>query len=133
MSANLTSYKCLRVEDAANATGTTTISVADFAPQGCTIRAIVMETQASAGGAGTIAITKGSGGNSLFNLGAPANQDQSARTTGVTTFQLTTTDADLKLAATDSIVIVRATANSQSDYSFYYGDFEPKAVTTVLS
>ena len=128
MAANRQSSQVLVNADDTNATGATTILVGDFAPQGCTIHGIVLQTQATAGGSGTIAIT--GGGNSLFNTAAPANQDQSARTTGVTTLQLTATDGHLKLSASDSIVITRASANSQNDIYFYYGDASPTTVAT---
>jgi hypothetical protein len=128
MAANRQSSQVLVVLDETNATGATTIMVEDFAPQGCTIHAIVVQTQATAGGVGTIAIT--GGGNTLFNTTAPANQDQSARTTGVTTLQLTATDGHLSLAPADTIVMTRAAANSQNDIYFYYGDATPTAVST---
>ena len=89
MAANKQASCVLVVQEASSATGTETITVGDFAPDGCTIHGIVLQTQVTAGGSGTIAIT--GGGNSLFNTAAPANQDQSARTTGVTTLMLTAT------------------------------------------
>ena len=128
MAANKQSSLVLRVQDAANATGATTINVGAFAADGCTIHGIIMETQATAGGSGTITIT--GGGNSLINTAAPANQDQAARTTGTTVFQLTATEAHLSLAPSADIVITRATANSQNDITFYYGDKSPIAVVT---
>lgn len=131
MAANRQSSQVLVSSDDSNATGTSTILVGDFAPQGCTIHGIVVQTQATAGGSGTISIT--GGGNSLFNTAAPANQDQSARTTGVTTLQLTATDGHLKLSATDEIVYIRATANSQNDIYFYYGDASPTTVAVAIT
>ena len=129
MAANKTVCKTLVVSDAANATGTTTISIADFAAEGCTIRGLKVVTQATAAGSGTIAITHGTGGANLFG-GNAATTSQVARAVGGYQIPLTTTSADLSFAATDSIVITRATANSQSDYIFLYGDNLPITVTT---
>jgi len=127
MAANLASCLTLRVSDEANTTGATTIAVSAFAPQGCTIRAITVETQATAGGSGTIAIT--GGGNTLFG-GDAATTTNVARVVGAYQIPLTGTTAHLSLAASDSIVITRATANSQNDYTFYFGDASPSSVAT---
>jgi hypothetical protein len=127
MAANKQASCVLVVQESANAVGVETITVGDFAAQGCTIHGIVLQTQATAGGTGTIAIT--GGGNALFNTAAPANQDQSARVAGVTTLMLTATEAHLSLEPEDTIVITRASANSQNDIYFYYGDKTPSAVT----
>ncbi len=128
MAANLASCKTLVVSDAANATGTTTISIADFAPQGCTIRGLKILTQATAGGSGTVTITHGTGGATIFG-GDAATTSQRARVVGGYQIPLAAA-ASLAFDATDSIVITRATANSQSDYIFCYGDRTPSSVTT---
>ena len=130
MSANLQSSVTMRVSDSANATATTTINVSSFAPQGCTIHGITVETQATAAGVGTIAIT--GGGNDLFG-GSAATTTQVARVVGAYQIPLTTTGANLSLSSSDLIIITRATANSQSDYTFYYGDYAPTTVATVVS
>ena len=129
MAANLATCKTLVVSDEANATGTTTISIADFAPQGCTIRGLKILTQATAGGAGTIQITHGTGGANLLG-GNAATTANVARVVGGYQIPLTTTTADLGFDATDSIVITRATATSQSDYIFFFGDRSPISITT---
>jgi len=127
MPANKQSSLILRVSDSANATGATTINVEDFAIDGCTIHGLTIETQATAGGAGTIAIT--GGGNTLFG-GNAATTTEVARTVGAYQIPLTTTSGHLSLAPTDTIVITRAGANSQSDYTFYYGDRIPETIPT---
>ena len=127
MAADKASCKTLRVSDAASGQGATTISVADFSAQGCTVRAITIETQATAGGSGTIAIT--GGGNDLFG-GSAATTANVVRVVGGYQIPLTTTSANLSLAPTDSIVITRAVANSQNDVTFYFGDETPSTVTT---
>ena len=127
MAANKQSSMVLRVSDSANAQGATTIGVAAFAADGCTIHGITVETQATAGGSGTIAIT--GGGNTLFG-GDAATTANVARVVGAYQIPLTTTTANLSLAPTADIVITRAVANSQSDYTIYYGDRVPVTVTT---
>lgn len=127
MAANKQSSCVLVVQQAAVANGTETITVADFAPQGCTIHSLEVQTQA-VDAAGIIAIT--GGGNTLFNTTAPANQNQCTRTAGVQALMLTATEAHLSLEASDTIVITRSGGSgTQSDLYFYYGDASPSAVT----
>jgi hypothetical protein len=117
MSANLSSCKVLRVA----LTGTTaqTIAVADFAPQGCTVRDITVEVTT----AGT-AVTIAGGGNNLL---AVAN----APTTGVGGFQiaLSATSANLQLAYSDSLVLTPTGANTVVKVNIFFGDFTPSTIT----
>ena len=129
MSANLQSSIVLRVSDAANIQAVTTINVSSFAPQGCTIHAITVETQATAAGVGTLAIT--GGGNTLFG-GSAATSTNVARVIGAYQIPLTTTIANLSLSSSDLIIITRGAANSQSDYTFYCGDYAPTTVATTV-
>ena len=117
MSANLSSCKVLRVAlpDATQQT----ISVADFAPQGCTVRDITLEVTTAVGGS-TVTIT--GGGNTLVS-GAVAG-------TPVGGYQvpLTATSANLKLVSTDTIVINPSGATVLA-VNIFFGDFTPSTIT----
>lgn len=126
MAANKQASCVLVVQQAAVANGTETITVGDFAPDGCTIHGLEVQTQAL-DASGTLAVT--GGGNTLFNTTAPANQNQCTRTAGAQALMLTATEAHLSLEASDTIVITRAGGSgTQSDIYFYYGDKTPTTV-----
>ena len=129
MPATLLSSTTLRVQDAASGQDASPrqIKVSDFAPQGCTITGITIETQVATGGA-TIAITAGATSGSAVTLLTTATNDAPA-SAGGEVLPLTATVASLKLLSTDTIFITRAGANSQSGLSIFFGDFNPTAVT----
>ena len=129
MSANLQSSKVLRVSDAASVIAATTINVSSFAPQGCTIHGITLETQVTAGGGATIAITVA--GATLLGGDAATAADR-ANVVGGYQIPLTATTANLSLASTAIITLTRATAASQCDTTFYFGDYAPTTVATVV-
>ena len=65
----------------------------------------------------------------IITGGSAATTAQVARVVGAYQIPLTGTTANLSLEASDSIVITRAVANSQSDFTFYFGDASPSSVT----
>ena len=129
MSANLSSVQSLRIQDASSGQDASPreIKVSDFAPQGCTVRGISIDTQTNSGGA-TIAIDAGASSASKSPLLSSATNDAPA-TAGGEVLPLTTTTASLKLESTDTIFVQRAGANSQSGYTIFFGDFDPTVIT----
>ena len=118
MSANLSSCKVLRVAlpDATS----NTITVSEFAAQGCTIRAITLEVTTAVGGS---SVTATGGGNNLL---AAAN----AATTPAGGYELalTATSANLSLASTDTIIL-NPSAASVIAVNIFFGDYSPTSVT----
>lgn len=131
MSANRQASLVLAVNQDTDANGTETILVSDFAPDGCTIHGIVVQTQ-EVDASGLISIT--GAGNSLFNTTAPANQNQCVRTAGAQALGLTATQSHLTLASTASIIITRSGGSgTQSEIYFYYGDASPSVIPAPLT
>ena len=128
MSANLSSMKSVRFQDSGTGQDASPISIAvgDIAAQGCTVRAITVETQVTSGGAANLAIFGGA-------LGATATLLVGANTvvvaaTGGDVAPLTATVANLQLEGTDIITLQRDGANSQNAVTIYFGDFDPSPI-----
>jgi len=117
MSANLSSYKVLRVT-LPNSTANT-IKVSDFAPQGCTVRAISLEVTTAVGGS---TVTIQGGGNNLL---AAANA--ATASAGAEDLALTATAANLTLADTDTVVVSPSGATVIA-VNICYGDFAPSVI-----
>jgi hypothetical protein len=131
MSANRQASLVLAVNQDTDANGTETIKVSEFAPDGCTIHGIVVQTQ-EVDSSGLISIT--GAGNSLFNTAAPANQNQCVRTAGAQALGLTATQSHLTLASTAEIIIIRSGGSgTQSQIYFYYGDASPSVIPAPLT
>lgn len=126
MAATKSACLTLRVSIADSSSSVTTIGVAAFAQDGCTIRAIVLETQTTAGAAARIAIS--GGGNNLL-VGATAVPNP----VGGQDLALTGTSSHLSLKESDDIVITMSAATSKNDVVFFYGEDPAPAVTSVVS
>lgn len=127
MSANLSSVLSVRFQDSASGQDASplSISVADFAPQGCTVRGISIDTQTATGSA-TIAILGGASGATVTLLSTATND--APATAGGEVLPLTATSANLQLESTDIITVQRGTANSQNGITIFFGDFSPAVI-----
>jgi hypothetical protein len=130
MSANLSSCKCLRLQDpspAAQDPSPQVIAVSSFAPQGCTIRGMSLEAQVAGGAGSTTAIMGGPTGATLTLLdGATTILAVSA---GGYVLPLTATAANLQLASTDILTYERGGNTQQNAVNIYFGDYSPTSVT----
>ena len=127
MSANLSSVLSVRLQDSSSITdgSAISISVADFAPQGCTVRGISIDTQIATGSA-TIAIFGGASGATVTLLSTATND--APATAGGEVLPLTATSANLQLESTDIITVQRETAASQNGITIFFGDFSPAVI-----
>ena len=117
MSANLSSYKVLRVT-LPNSTQNT-IKVSDFAPQGCTVRSINLDVTTAVGGS---TVTIQGGGNNLL---AAANAATAAA--GGFELALTAVVANLGLSDSDTIVVNPSGATVLA-INICYGDATPSVI-----
>lgn len=131
MSANLSSMKSVRFQDAASGQDGSPISIAvgDIAAQGCTVRAIAVETQVTSGGAAALAIFGGATGATVTLISSATTVVVAA--TGGDVIPLTVTTANLQLEGTDIITLQRSGANSQNAVTIYFGDFDPSPIAVT--
>ena len=130
MSANLSSCKCLRLQDpsppADDGGSPQVIAVSSFAPQGCTIRGISLEAQVAGGAGSTTAIMGGPTGATLTLLdGADTVLAVNA---GGYVLPLTATAANLQLESTDILTYERAGNTQQNAVDIYFGDYTPRII-----
>ena len=131
MSANLSSMKSVRFQDSGTGQDGSpiSISVAAIAAQGCTVRAIAVETQITSGGAANLAIFGGpTGATATLLVGATTVV---VAATGGDVAPLTATVANLQLESTDIITLQRGGADSQNAVTIYFGDYTPTTITVT--
>ena len=129
--ANLSSLKCVQFFDDASGVDASTINieVQEIAAQGCSIRAIAVQTVATAGGAAALAIKGGPSGATVDLISTATTTVVSA--VGIDEIPLTSTLANLQLEASDIITLQRSAANSQNIVSIYFGDYSPASITVT--
>ena len=127
MSANLSSVLSVRLQDSGSLADGSPISikVSDFAPEGCTIRGISIDTQVNTAG-GTIAIQGGASGATVTLLSSATND--APATAGGEVLPLTASFGNLQLESTDIITVQRETQPSQNGITILFGDFDPPVI-----
>jgi len=127
--ANLSALKCVQFfDDASGVDGSAiNIEIQEIAAQGCSIRAITVQTVATAGGAAVLAIKGGPTGATVDLISTATTAVVAA--VGVDEIPLTATLGNLQLENSDILTLQRSGANSQNIVTIYFGDYTPASIT----